>query len=153
MRAFAASRHLDDAERRLRLASGSPGMALALDLETYDRKRESMLALLRVAGGLDPYGAWMKHSDSIAARRSEKLESYLDVLYVLLEDVLLLANGISPIRNDVRAQLEPLARKVSFDWLRAATARVDELVALVRRSIQKSIALDAFATELRALPR
>lgn len=154
MRAFAASRHLDHAERRIRLANGSPGMALSLDLETYDRRRESMLALLRVAGGLDPYGAWMKHSDSIAARRTEKLESYLDVLYILLEDVLLLANGISPIRNeDVRAQIEPLARKVSFDWLRAATARVDELIALVRRNIQKSIALDAFAAELRALPR
>jgi len=160
MRAFAASRHLDHAERRLRLASGSPGMAVSLDLETYDRRRESMLALLRVAGGLDAFGTWMKHSDSIAARRTEKLESYLDVLYILLEDVLLLANGfaqngvaqngVAPIRNeDVRAQLEPLARKVSFEWLRAATARVDELVALIRRNIQKSIALDAFAAELR----
>ena len=127
MRAFAASRHLDHPERRLRLASGSPGIALSLDLETYDRRRESMLTLLRVAGGLDAFGAWMKHSDSIAARRTEKLESYLDVLYILLEDVLLLANGVAPIRNeDVRAQLEPLARRVSFEWLRAATARVDE---------------------------
>jgi DNA polymerase-3 subunit delta' len=154
MRAFAAARELDHAERRLLLASGSPGMALSLDLETYDRRRESMLALLRVAGGLEPYGSWMKHSESIAARRSEKLDSYLEVLYILLEDVLLLANGVAPIRNeDVRAQIEPLSRKVSFDWVRAATARVDELVVLVRRNIQKSIALDAFATELRTLPR
>lgn len=153
MHAFAASRRLDHVERRLRLASGSPGMALSLDLETYDRRREAMLALLRVAGGLDAFGTWMKHSDSIAARRTEKLESYLDVLYILLEDVLLLANGVAPIRNeDVRAQLEPLARRVSFEWLRAATGRVDELIALVRRSIQKSIALDAFAAELRAFP-
>ncbi|HEV2200738.1 MAG TPA: DNA polymerase III subunit [Bryobacteraceae bacterium] len=152
MRAFAGARHMDHAERRLQLASGSPGVALSLDLETYDRRRESMLALLRVAGGLDSFGAWMKHSDSIAARRTERLESYLEVLYVLLEDVLLLTHGISAIRNeDVRAQLEPIAGKVSFDWLRAATARVDELISLVRRNIQKSIALDAFATELRAL--
>lgn len=152
MRAFAASRNLDHPERRLRLASGSPGVAISLDLETYDRRRESMLALLRVAGGLDAFGAWMKHSDSIAARRTEKLESYLDVLYILLEDVLLLSNGVRPIRNeDVRSQLEPLARKVSFEWLRAATTRVDELISLVRRSIQKSIALDAFAAELRTL--
>jgi DNA polymerase-3 subunit delta' len=152
MQAFAKSRQLDHAERRLRLASGSPGVALSLDLETYDRRRESMLALLRVAGGLDAFGAWMKYSDSIAARRSEKLESYLDVLYILLEDVLLLANGVAQIRNqDVRAQLEPVARKVSFEWLRAATGRVDEMIELVRRNIQKSIALDAFAAELRSL--
>jgi len=150
MRAFAQARGLDHAERRLRLASGSPGMALSLDLEAYDQRREAMLALLRVAGGVDPFGAWMKHSESIAARRSEKLEWYLEVLFILLEDVLLLAHGQARIRNeDVRARLEPVARKVSFDWLRAATARVDELSELVRRNIQKSIALDAFAAALR----
>jgi DNA polymerase-3 subunit delta' len=151
MRAFAAARGLDHPQRRLRLAEGSPGVAAALDLEAYDRRREAMLALLRVASGIEPFGAWLKYSESIAARRTEKLDSYLDVLYVLLEDVLRLANGISPLRNeDVRGQLEPLAGRVSFDWLRAAVARVDELIHLLRRNIQKSIALDAFAAALRA---
>jgi DNA polymerase-3 subunit delta' len=156
MRAFSAARQLDHAERRLRLAEGSPGVAVSLDLETYDRRRDTMLALLRVASGLEPFGTWLKHSDSIAARRTEKLDSYLDVLYVLLEDILRLAHGVTPLRNeDVRGQLQLLARRVSFDWLRAAVARVDQLVHLVRRNIQKSIALDAFATELRgsAWPR
>jgi DNA polymerase-3 subunit delta' len=151
MRAFAAARGLAHPQRRLRLAEGSPGVAAALDLEAYDRRREAMLALLRVASGIEPFGAWLKYSESIAARRTEKLDSYLDVLYVLLEDVLRLANGISPLRNeDVRGQLEPLAGRVSFDWLRAAVARVDELIHLLRRNIQKSIALDAFAAALRA---
>ncbi len=151
MRGFMASRaKLDEPARRLRLAEGSPGIAVSIDLEVYDRRREAMLALLRVAGGLDPFGSWLKHSDSIAARRSEKLDSYLDVLYVLLEDVLRLANHTGPIRNeDVRAQLEGVAGRVSFDWIRAAVARVDEMVDLVRRNIQKSLALDAFATALR----
>ena len=150
MRAFAAARKLDNGERRLRLAEGSPGVAVSLDLDTYDRRRDAMLALLRVASGLEPFGNWLKHSDSIAARRTEKLDSYLDVLYILLEDILRVANGVTPLRNeDVRSQLEPLANRVSFDWLRAAVARVDEMVDLLRRNIQKSIALDAFATALR----
>ncbi len=150
MRAFAAARKLDDAGRRLRLAEGSPGIAMALDLETYDRRRDAMLALLRTASGLEPFGTWLKHSESIAARRTEKLESYLEILYVLLEDVLRLANGIGPLRNeDVRASLTTLAGRVTFEWLRAAVERVDEMARLVRRNIQKSIALDAFATALR----
>jgi len=150
MRAFSAARHLDHSERRLRLAEGSPGVAISLDLEAYDRRRDAMLALLRVASGLEPFGTWLKHSDSIAARRTEKLDFYLDVLYVLLEDVLHLAHGISPLRNeDVRGQLEPLARRVSFEWLRAAVARIDQMSSLLRRNIQKAIALDAFATALR----
>jgi len=150
MRAFAAARQLDHLERRVHLAEGSPGVAASLDLEAYDRRRDAMLALLKVASGLEPFGTWLKHSDSIAARRTEKLDSYLDVLYVLLEDVLRLANGVAPIRNqDLRKPLEMLAGRVSFDWLRAAVARVDELVRLLRRNIQKSLALDALAVELR----
>src|SRR5579864_6677461 len=150
MRAFAAARQLDHLERRVHLAEGSPGVAASLDLEAYDRRRDAMLALLKVASGLEPFGTWLKHSDSIAARRTEKLDSYLDVLYVLLEDVLRLSHGVTPLRNeDVRDQLEPLARRVSFDWLRAAVGRVDNLVQLVRRNIQRSIALDALAVELR----
>jgi DNA polymerase III subunit delta' len=149
MRAFATARELDQAERRLRLAEGSPGVALSIDLETYDRRRDAMLALLRVAGGIEPFGAWMKHSESIAARRTEKLDSYLEVLYVLLEDLLRLANGVSPLRNeDARAQLAALTARVSFEWIRAAVGRVDEMAYLLRRNIQKSIALDAFAAAL-----
>jgi DNA polymerase III subunit delta' len=150
MRAFAAARQLDHLERRVHLAEGSPGVAASLDLEAYDRRRDAMLALLKVASGLEPFGTWLKHSDSIAARRTEKLDSYLEVLYVLLEDVLRLANGVAQIRNqDQREPLEMLAGRVSFAWLRAAVARVDELVRLLRRNIQKSLALDALAIELR----
>lgn len=150
MLSFASARKLDHAERRLRLAEGCPGAAVALDLETYDRRRDAMLTLLRVASGLDPFGAWLKHSDSIAARRTEKLDSYLEVLYILLADILRLSHGGGPLRNeDARAQLQPLATRVSFEWLRAAVGRVDEMVHLLRRNIQKSIALDAFAAALR----
>ena len=152
MRAFIAARGLDHPQRRLHLAEGSPGVASSLDLETYDRRRDAMLELLRVASGLGSFGSWMKHSDSIAARRTEKLDSYLEVLYVLLEDILRLAHDVTPLRNeDVRGQLEPLARKVSFEWLRAAVGRVDELVHLTRRNIQKSLALDALAAALRGV--
>ena len=150
MRAFAAARGLDHPERRVHLAEGSPGVAAALDLEAYDRRRDAMLALLKVASGLEPFGTWLKHSDSIAARRTEKLDSYLDVLYLLLEDVVRLAYGPAQIRNhDLRQPLQALAGRVSFEWLRAAVARVDELVRLLRRNIQKSLALDALAVELR----
>jgi DNA polymerase-3 subunit delta' len=151
MRAFVRDRGLDQAERRTKLAEGAPGLAVSLDLEVYDRRRAAMLQLLKVACGLDSFGAWLKHSDSIAARRTEKLDSYLEVLYVLLEDVLRLTHGVPSVRNDdIRPDLEALARRVSFEWLRAAVTKVDQLVELVRRNIQKSLALDALAVELRS---
>lgn len=151
MRSFIANRGLDHPERRLALAEGAPGLAVSVDLETYDRRRTAMLTLLRVAAGLEPFGNWMKHSDSIGARKTEKLEQYLDVLYALIEDVLRLAHGAPALRNaDISRELETVSANVSFDWLRRLAGRVDELVELGRRNIQKSIALDAIASGLQS---
>jgi DNA polymerase-3 subunit delta' len=149
MRYFIATRGLDHPERREKLADGAPGLAVSIDLETYDRRRTAMLALLKAASGTDTFGAWMKHSESIAARRTEKLDSYLEVLYLLLSDVLRLSEGIPAGPNaDIGMELQAIARKVSFDWLRRAVEKVDQLVELVRRNIQKSIALDAWAVDM-----
>jgi DNA polymerase-3 subunit delta' len=149
MRNFLAAHALDHPERREKLADGAPGLALSIDLETYDRRRTAMLALLKAASGTDTFGAWMKYSESIAARRTEKLDSYLEVLYMLLSDVLRLAHGVPAGRNaDIGPELQAIAQKVSFEWLRRAVEKVDLLVDLVRRNIQKSIALDAWAVDM-----
>jgi DNA polymerase-3 subunit delta' len=61
-----------------------------------------------------------------------------------------LAHGAPAMRNaDIQHELEALSARVSFDWLRKITGRVDELVDLARRNIQKSIALDAIAVGLQ----
>jgi len=152
MRAFIQTRSLDEPERRLGLAEGAPGLAVSIDIEAYDRRRTAMLALLKVAGGVAGFDTWLKHADSVAARRTEKLESYLEVLYSLLSDLVLLVHASRKAlrNNDIRADLETLAGRVDFEWLRRAIARVDELVELGRRNIQKSIAFDAFAAGLRS---
>ncbi len=73
------------------------------------------------------------------------------MLYELLRDVLLLHEGTGEIRNqDIRRELEAVAAKVEFAWLRRAVAKVDEIAGLVRRNIQKQIALDALIVELRS---
>src|SRR5437867_563023 len=114
MRAFVNARGLDHPDRRIALAAGSPGLALSLDLEEYDRRRSAMFALLRVAADAAPFSEWMKYSETIARSKSEKLELYLKVLYMLLRDLLVLREGGGEVRIvDIQPQLEPLARKVS----------------------------------------
>jgi DNA polymerase-3 subunit delta' len=152
MQRFVESRGLDNPERRIALAAGSPGLAISLDLEVYDRRRDAMLALLKSAAGAAPFSAWISASETLGRSKSEKLELHLKVLYELLRDLLLLHEGYGEIRNqDIRRELEPLASRVSFTWIRKASARLDELVEFTRRNIQKSIALDALIMELRAL--
>ena len=76
MKDFAAARGLEDVQRRLALAAGSPGLALSLDLEVYAKRREAMLLLLQVATGLKSFGAWIPVSETIGRSKNEKLEIY-----------------------------------------------------------------------------
>jgi DNA polymerase-3 subunit delta' len=146
MRTFVRSRGLDDAERRIQLAGGSPGLAVSLDLEAYDKRRAAMLALVKSAAGAASFGAWLPVGESIGRSKSEKLEFHLKVLYDLLRDLLVLRETGGEIRNqDIRGELEAVAARVDFAWLRRAVAQADEMVEMMRRNIQKSIALDAFA--------
>ncbi len=149
MQAFAGARALDAPERRIALAQGSPGLAISVDLEAYDKRRAAMLAALEAAAGVQPFSAWVQYAES-GANRSEKLEPLLRTLYDLLEDVLVLQQGGGNIRNsDIESRLCALAQHVSFTWVRKAVAKVDEMAGLARRNIQKNIALDAMITMLR----
>jgi len=154
IRQFVEGRGLSDVSRRIAFAAGSPGLAAALDIEAYDERRRAMLKLLQVASRQSPFPEWVPLSEAISARKQDKLELFLNVLYYLLEDLLLLSNQTGEIRNiDIRKDLETLAGRLSFRWIREAVRKVDELSELVRRNIQKSIALDAFAIELRELSK
>jgi DNA polymerase-3 subunit delta' len=150
MQEFVRARGLDQPERRIALAAGSPGLAVSLDLEAYDRRRAAMLMLLKVAAGTAQFGAWVPVSETIGRSKSEKLDLYLKVLYELLRDLLILHESGGEIRNqDIRRDLEALAAKVEFPWLRKAVKQVDEIAEFIRRNIQKTIALDALIVELR----
>jgi DNA polymerase III subunit delta' len=147
---FVQRRGLSHPQRRLALANGCPGAAVALDIESYDKRREAMLKLLETGAGKATFSDWGRYSEAIAMRKTEKLEDQLHVLYDLMEDLLLIQQGRSALRNpDIEGQLRPLAVQVSFEWIRSATRKVDDLVHMLRRNIQKNIALDALALELR----
>jgi DNA polymerase-3 subunit delta' len=150
MEDFARARQLDNAERRIALSSGSPGVAASLDIELYQRRRASMLALLKTGAGASSYAAWLPISEALGRSRSEKLESYLKLLYDLLRDLTVLYEGGTAIRNfDLRNDLSALAQRVSRPWIIHAVKSVDEIVVLLRRNIQKSIALDGLLMEMR----
>lgn len=150
MRGFAVSRQLDQADKRIALAGGSPGVAASLDLGVHEKRRAAMHALLKAASGLTSFGAWAPFAESMGRSKNEKLEFYLRLLYDLLRDVTILRTGGTEIRNaDLRRDLEEIARKVDIRWIVRAVKKTDEAVELVRRNIQKTIALDDWVMSLR----
>jgi hypothetical protein len=68
----------------------------------------------------------------------------------LLRDLTILRESGTAIRNaDLRNDLSALASRVSRGWLIEAVKGVDEIAALMRRNIQKQIALDGLLMQLR----
>ena len=112
-----------------------------------------MLKLLEVAAGRAPFAEWAKFAEAMAPRKTEKLDALLNILYRPAGGR---AAAIGRRGRNSQCRYPPRdgsARRprVSFRWIRAAVDRADELSSLVRRNIQKSIALDALVVELRAL--
>jgi DNA polymerase III subunit delta' len=155
MREFANARGLDEPDKRIALAGGSPGVAASLDLESYEQRRETMMALVKAASGASPFGDWIPYSEALARSKGEKLDLYLKALFELLRDLMVLREDGGAVRNqDLRGELEAVARRVDFEWIRAAVSGVDEIAGLLRRNIQKTIALDALIVDLqRKLPQ
>lgn len=150
MKAFAAARGLDNAERRIALSAGSPGVAASLDIELFQKRRASMVALLKTGAGAASFGSWLPVSEALGRSKSEKLELHLRLLYDLLRDITVLREGGTAIRNfDLRSELAALAQRVSRRWIIESVKGVDEIAALLRRNIQKNIALDGLLMRMR----
>ena len=150
MRAFAKDRGLAEAEARVGWAEGCPGIAVTLDLEQYRERRALILAALECGAGIMPFSNWVQQSETFSLRKSEKLDLYLKLAYGVLEDVLQVSHGRPAARNrDVQARIAALAERVNFSWLERAVKYFDELVQMVRRNIQKTLALDALVMKLR----
>lgn len=150
MREFLKTRDLRDADTRVALAEGSPGLAVTLDLEIFRDRRALLLAALECGAGLSQFGDWIQRSELLGGRKSEKLESYLKLAYGLIGEILRVSQGIPPARHlDIQPQIVAIARQVSFGWIDQAVKCIDEIAVMVRRNIQKMGALDAMIINLR----
>jgi DNA polymerase III subunit delta' len=149
--AFARSRNLPDAEARVALAEGCPGIAATLNLEVFQQRRELMLTAVECGAGLRAFADWVQQSEAFSSRKSDKLDAYLKIAYRILNDILRALCGQQPAANrDAAERIHKIAGRVTFSWIEQAVRNVDELVEMVRRNIQKTAALDAFVVSLRS---
>lgn len=150
MQDFSGTKVLADAEIRIALSEGSPGVAASMELDQFRSRRALLLAAFECGAGLAPFSTWLQHSESFSASRSEKLDAYLKPAYALIEDLLGVLHGRAASKNrDIQPQLTEIAQAVDFFWIERAIRCVDELVLMVRRNIQKTAALDAMIIILR----
>jgi DNA polymerase-3 subunit delta' len=150
MREFARVKGLEHGETRVSLAEGCPGVAVSHDLVKYRERRDLMLSFFECASGTIPFSGWVGASESFCNRKTEKLDLYLKPAYNILEDILAISQGSRNVRNaDARERLAGISSRVNFHWIEAASKAIDEIAMLLRRNIQKIIALDAVIIDLR----
>lgn len=138
-----------EAAERARLAMGCPGKAARLDLAAHRKRAEAMLTLLEVAAGIKPFTEWVRQSEATVAKKSERMEDYLETLLTLMQDLLHLRYG-GPLLHfpEYRQALTTMLSRLDLGWQRQASAKVEELLRFLRRNAQKTVALDDFAVEL-----
>lgn len=141
-----------DRSRLAGWAQGSPGRALTIDVETYLDRRGVMLSLIRTALANSGFAELLVQTERIARKNQEKLDLLMAVLLGLLQDLLrLILTPRRPLVNeDIRDELVSLAERTSFPWVERAVNDLREIESLQRRNIQKQIALEALALDLRS---
>jgi DNA polymerase-3 subunit delta' len=144
-------------EKRLaaHLSAGSPGVARRMDLGESKRLRAELAGLLRDGIEQRSFASLFARTQALAQAREETLEKLLGLLYSLLHDTLYLLESSQegppcrPIRNlDLEKELKEIARQADWEWLNRAARRLDRLDRLLRRNINKQVALEALAVSL-----
>jgi DNA polymerase-3 subunit delta' len=154
--ALLAARRTDwkPAQRALvaRLSEGAAGRALGFPLESYLASRQDALILLRGAMSDPDHSTLFRMTETYraGAEGQEKMSALNRALMSILEDLLLLRAGTpSLVRNvDLAAELGRMAGELSLEWIDAAARAVNGLETGMRRNLLRSLALDAFASEL-----
>ena len=138
-----------------RLSGGAIGAALAFDLAAYVTARKDALALLTTAAHPQDHSELFKVTETYraGAEGKDKTEELIRTLYWLLEDLLFLKSGTPElVRNtDIAAELGRVAQSVEFPWIAAASDRLGEVEAGMRRNLLRSLSLDAFVASLEAV--
>ena len=135
-----------------RLAEGAVGRALTLDLPAYLTSRQEALLLLRTALREPDYSQLFQSTEKYRAGADgqEKTLNLLRALSSLVEDLLLVVAGTPRlIRNiDIEAELARLAQGVSIEWIDNAARALVQVESGMRRSLLRSLSLDAMAVAL-----
>ena len=144
---------LTAAERRLaaHLAEGSPGAALALDLEEAAGLRRRALQLLADAAEARSSAGLFAQTAQLAKGQKLPFESVLELFYSLLTDLLELSAGCAnlTLRNPTLAkELAALGKRVDPQWVSRAVEGLDELWSRLRRNVNRQLGLDAVVLSL-----
>jgi DNA polymerase-3 subunit delta' len=137
----------DDIGLRARLARGSIGHALEIDLDEYREMRGTMLDLVEALASTRDVSKLLGISEYLGRRlEREPFESHLDTLLTLLEDLFHLkvtASEESLTNGDILERLQRLGEKITLDQITAWVDNIEEIFRALPRNVNRQLAMEA----------
>jgi DNA polymerase-3 subunit delta' len=147
----------EDCRLLAKIAAGSFGRALTIELADYRRHREEMLKLIEACSpGFLYSNAAKAVANWLDKRKSEYFDDRTEILFTLLRDLYLLKvdPDFSAITHlDVRTRLLKLSSQFSLAQLAQTTQVLDHLEAGARRNLNRSLAVDQLVLNLAGVVR
>jgi DNA polymerase-3 subunit delta' len=135
-----------------RISEGAVGRARNFDLEVYLAARNDALTILKTALRTGEHSELFKTTETYraGAEGRAKTDLLITCLYSLLQDLLFLDSETRElVRNtDLLPELQKLRESANFDWLVAASERLNDVERGMRRNLLRSLSLDAFEAAL-----
>jgi len=137
----------DEARLRARLASGSIGRAIEIDLAEYREMRDTLLELVETLA-FSHNSAKLLSGAEYLGRKLEKddFERYLDAMLVLLADLFRLKlgeSGSALTNEDILQRLERVADALTLEKITQLTDGIEKVFFDLPRNVNRQLAMEA----------
>ncbi len=140
-------RPADETKLLARLARGSLGRALEIDLGVYKEKRSTMMELIEALAVTRDTIKLMNLAEYLGRKLDKaEFENHIDLLMILLEDIfhLKLGKSVESLTNaDILKRLEQIAEVTSVEKITAWVEKIEGVLQNLVRNINRHIAMEA----------
>ncbi|MFP5261955.1 MAG: DNA polymerase III subunit delta' [Blastocatellia bacterium] len=144
-------RPIEETRMLARLARGSIGRTLEIDLGVYREKRAMMLELIEAATVARDTVKLLGAAEHLGRKlEKDEFEDHLDVLMVLLADLFHLKLGEpagSLTNSDVAPRLERTAESMTLEQIADWAGRVEEVLRSLARNVNRQLAMEAMLVQ------
>jgi DNA polymerase-3 subunit delta' len=145
-------RPIEETRLLARLARGSIGSALEIDLGEYRDKRRQMIELIEAAGVSRDAVKLLAQAEYVGRKlEREEMEKHFDTLLTLLMDLFHLKLGRpadSIVNLDVAERLSRIAEVLSLEFIIDWVGKIEELLQGLARNLNRHIAVEAMLVSL-----
>lgn len=128
----------------VKVAQGSIGRALSIDIAEYIQRRQECLDMLTIIATKNHPALLIKIAESLGKKERADFDKYLEIMFILLQDLthLQISPTVEIINFDITNKLSDLATKSPLNFFTKLACRFMELERELVRNINRQMTLE-----------